>query len=146
MGRYRLTRHIEAPPERVYDALVEPATMKDWMDLQEVADLTGRLDVPGTRYTQVVRGPWRFRTEIVQAERPTLHEQAGRGPWGASFRMIATLSPSDGGTELELETNYGLPLGPIGRLIDRLWLERQRRTIANRELDRLVALVEAAGG
>jgi len=142
MGRYRLIRHIDASPERVYDALVEPATMKDWMDVREVRDLTGSLDVPGTRYTQVVRGPWQFRTEIARAERPTVHEQAGRGPWGASFRMIATLTGRDGGTDLELETEYSLPLGPIGRLVDRLWIERQPRTIANRELDRLGALIE----
>lgn len=146
MGRYRLTRHIDASPEHVYDALVDPATMKDWMDMHEVRDLTGGLDVPGTRYTQVVGGPWRFRGEIIRAERPTVHEQAGRGPWGASFRMTASLSPGNGGTDLELETEYVVPFGAIGRLLDRLFIERQPRTIANRELDRLVALVEAAGG
>lgn len=34
-----------------------------------------------------------------------------------------------------------LPLGPVDRLLDRPFLERRPRTIANRELDRLVELV-----
>jgi hypothetical protein len=88
----------------------------------------------------VIRGPHRFRSEVVRAETGRLHETAGRGPFGA-YRMEATLSPRDGGTALDLLTEYSLPLGPIGRWIDRRWVDREPHTIANREVDRLVSLV-----
>jgi len=59
--------------------------------------------------------------------------------------MTATLTPREGATDLELETEYALPFGPIGRLLDRLFVDREPRTVANRELDRLVELVSGQG-
>lgn len=143
MGRYTLTRHIHTSPDRVFEAFTDPALVADWMDMTEIRDATGPLDAPGTRFTMVVRGPWRFRSEILRSERPTLHEQSGRAPGGAFFHNTATLTARDGGTDLELETEYGLPFGPIGRLLDRLFVDREPRTIANRELDRLVEVVSS---
>jgi uncharacterized protein YndB with AHSA1/START domain len=141
MGRYTLVRDIEASPERVFAAFVEPALVVDWMDAREIRDATGPLDVAGSRFTLVIRGPWKFRAEVLDVQRSIRHESAGRGPLGSSYHNTAVLTPRDDGTHLELTTLYDWPLGPIGRLIDRHWMERRPRTIANRELDRLVALV-----
>jgi hypothetical protein len=111
------------------------------MDGTGVIDTTGSLDEPGSRYTFVVWGPWRFRTQIVRVEAPSLHEVSGRGPLGATYRMVATLAGADGYTDLDLLTEYTVPLGALGRWMDRRWIDREPRTIANREVDRLVTLV-----
>ena len=58
--------------------------------------------------------------------------------------MVATLEAGDGGTDLDLLTEYTVPFGAIGRWIDRRWIDREPRTVANRELDRLVELVSDA--
>ena len=55
--------------------------------------------------------------------------------------MVASLTERDGETELDLLTEYTLPLGAIGRWIDRRWIDHEPRAIANREVDRLVTLV-----
>jgi hypothetical protein len=55
--------------------------------------------------------------------------------------MVATLAPAGAGTDLDLLTEYALPLGAFGRWIDRRWIDREPRAIANREIDRLVTLV-----
>jgi hypothetical protein len=55
--------------------------------------------------------------------------------------MVATLEPTDDGTNLALEMEYTVPFGDVGRWIDRRWIDREPRTIENREFDRLVALV-----
>lgn len=141
MGRYRITRQIRATPAQVFRAFTEPAFVADWMDGTGVIDTTGPLDQPGTRYTFVVWGPWRFRTEVVRVEAPALHETSGRGPLGAAYRMVATLTERDGATDLDLLTEYTVPLGALGRWLDRRWIDREPRAIANREVDRLVALV-----
>jgi hypothetical protein len=141
MGRYRINRQIRATPEQVFRAFSDPALVVDWMDGTGVIDATGALDRSGTQYTFVVWGPWRFRTQVVRVDRPWLHEISGIGPLGSGYRMVATLTPRDGGTDLELLTEYAMPLGPIGRWIDRRWIDREPRTIANREVDRLVTLV-----
>lgn len=141
MGSYRIGRRIRATPDQVFRAFTDPALVVDWMDGTGVIDASGPLDRPGSRYTFVVKGPWRFRSEVVRVEAPSVHEVAGRGPLGASYRMVATLRGGDGWTDLELLTEYTVPFGPIGRWMDRRWIDREPRTIANREVDRLVALV-----
>lgn len=141
MGRYRITRRIRATPEQVFLAFTDPTLVADWMDASAVADPTGPLDVAGSRYTLIIRGPWRFRTVVVRSERPSLHETVGHAPLGGSYRMVASLVGHDWGTDLDLLTEYTIPLGPVGRWIDRRWVDRELRAIANREVDRLVALV-----
>lgn len=141
MGRYCITRQIRATPEQVFRAFVDPALVADWMDAEAVAGTTGPLDMPGSQYTLIIRGPWRFRTLVVRSEPPWLHETALKGPLGTSVRMVATLSPRDGGTDLDLLTEYTMPLGSLGRWIDRQWIDREPRPTANREVDRLVTLV-----
>ena len=141
MGRYTLTRRIPAPAEQVYRAFTEPAMVADWMDMKEVRDVTGPLDAVGSSLLLVVEGPWKFRTRIERAERPRVHVMSGKAPLGGAFRNTAVLTPIDSGTDLSLTTEYTVPLGPIGRLLDRLFIDKEPRTIANRELDRLVAIV-----
>ncbi len=141
MGRYRLTRHIRATAEQVFHAFTDPTLVVDWMDGTGIIDATGALDEPGTQYTLVVWGPWRFRTEVRRVEAPHLHEISGRGPLGSRYRMVATLAPKDGWTDLDLVTEYTVPFGALGRWMDRRWIDREPRAVANREVDRLVALV-----
>lgn len=141
MGRYRITRQISATADQVFRAFTDPSLIADWMDGTGVVDATGGLDQPGASYTFVVRGPWRFRTTVRRVEKPHLHEVTGIGPLGSAYHMVATLTPGDGGTHLDLLTEYTVPLGAVGRWIDRRWIDREPRTIANREVDRLVRLV-----
>lgn len=141
MGRYRITRHIPATPEQVFRAFTDPALVADWMDATAVTDPTGPLDAAGSRYTLVIWGPWKFRTVVARSEPPWLHETVGTAPLGGWVRMVATLSARDAGTDLDLLTEYTIPLGPVGRWIDRRWVDREPRAMANREVDRLVALV-----
>jgi carbon monoxide dehydrogenase subunit G len=143
MGQYRLTRHVKATPERVFEGFTDPAILRDWMAAAAVEDASGPLDRAATTYTLVIRGPWRFRSRVVRSEPPRIHETVGRGRLGAGYRMIATLTARGEGTDLDLVTEYTVPLGPIGRWIDRRWIDREPRTVANRELDRLVELVSA---
>jgi uncharacterized protein YndB with AHSA1/START domain len=141
MGRYRITRQIRATPEQVFRAFTDPSLIVDWMDAMAVVDASGPLDRPGTKYTFVVFPFWRLRTEIVSVEAPRLHEIAGTGPLGARYRVVATLTPRDGGTELDLLTEYTVPFGAVGRWLDRRFLDGGPRTVANREVDRLVTLM-----
>lgn len=141
MGRYTITRHIAAPREQVFRAFTDPRLVEDWMDASAVTEVSGPLDRPGTRYRLVIEGPWWFRSEVGHVEAPHVHEVVGRGRLGASYRMVATLDATDEGTDLSLLTEYTVPFGPIGRWIDRRWIASGPRTTANREVDRLVALV-----
>lgn len=141
MGRYRISRRIRATPAQVFRALTDPALVVDWMDASGVVDASGPLDQPGTTFTLVIWGPWRFRTRVVRVEAPQVHETEGRGRLGSWYRNVATLTPAGTDTDFELLTEYRVPFGALGRWIDRRWIDREPRTIANREVDRLVTLV-----
>jgi uncharacterized protein YndB with AHSA1/START domain len=146
MGSYRLSRDIDAPPDRVFAAFTDPELMADWMDLSHVNALSGPFGEPGSTFTMVVAGPHRFRSQVLASRPPTYHEWSGRGLFGAAYHMTATLTGDDDGTHLDLMTDYTMPLGPLGRWIDRRWIDRPERSIANREVDRLVVLVSAGAG
>ena len=144
MGRFTLSREIEGPAAGIFRAFTDPEVTKDWMAATGIRDLRGRLDRAGTTYTLVIFGPWRFRSTVVRSEPPTLHETIHTGPLGASARQLVTLTEHDGVTRLELETDYTMPLGALGRWLDSRWFDPTRGA-ARREFDRLIELVAPQG-
>ncbi len=141
MGRTRRTRHIEAPPEAVFRAFTDPSIMADWMEADGIVDIRGSLATVDSAYTLVIKGPWRFRTRVSRCEPPSAYGLEGRGPFGTSYRMTATLTDRGSTTELVVEMDWTLPFGPIGRWMDRRWVEPGSASEEDRELDRLVAIV-----
>jgi pimeloyl-ACP methyl ester carboxylesterase/uncharacterized protein YndB with AHSA1/START domain len=144
MGRTRRTRHIEAPPQAVYRAFTDPAIVADWMEADGVIDQRGPLDTEDSTYTLVISGPWRFRMRVTHAEPPRRYGLEGRGPLGTGYRMSATLLDHGPTTELVVEVEWTLPFGPLGRWMDRRWVEPGTRGEDDRELDRLVAIVSGS--
>lgn len=131
---------VAAPIEQVYAAYVDPALMPQWMELQAVIDLTGPLDRAGTRFTQVYRGQWRFRTEVVRAEPPTLHEIVGRAPLGTTYRWLARFASEGGGTRVTVEFDTRV-FGPLDPLVHRS-LARSAESQVRRHLATFAALAE----
>lgn len=144
MGRYPNRRHIAASPEQVFRGFTDPVLMADWMDMDRVDRVTGPMDQAGTRYRMVVFGPWRFKARVEACDPPRRIVFGGHAPLGGAFRMTAELTPRDGGTDAELLTEYTVPLGPVGRWIDRRWIAPGPKATANKEFDRLVEIAETA--
>lgn len=70
MGRYTFTIHVDAPPEVVFDLWTNLDRAPEWIGgLKKVTDLTGPVDVAGTRYTAWF-GSMASPTEVIDAERP----------------------------------------------------------------------------
>jgi pimeloyl-ACP methyl ester carboxylesterase/uncharacterized protein YndB with AHSA1/START domain len=141
MGHKRRTREIDAPAAVIFRAFTDPAIVADWMEADDVVDQRGPLDRAGSTYTLVISGPWRFRMRVTHADPPRTYGLEGKGPLGTGFRMSATLQQHGPATELVVEMAWTLPLGPIGRWLDRHWVEPGTRGEEDRELDRLVAIV-----
>ena len=142
MRTRRYEQYVAAPIEWVYAAYVDPALMPKWMELAAVTDLSGPLDQAGTWFTQVYRGRWRFRTQVLRAEPPTLHEMAGRAPLRTTYRWLARFAPDGEGTHVTLESETRI-FGPLDLLAQRLF-DASARASARRHLADLAVLVEAA--
>jgi uncharacterized protein YndB with AHSA1/START domain len=141
MGRSHKTRTIDATPDQVFRAFVDPAIAADWMEADRIIDQHGSLDTAGSTFTLVISGPWRFRMRVLRSERPVVYAQEGRGPLGTSYRMSASLTPLGAGTRLVVDTEWTLPFGPVGRWMDRRWVQPGAAGEDDRELDRLVDIV-----
>lgn len=78
MAEYRITIDIAAPPERVFGMWTDLERMTEWVGgVTRVTDVTGPVDVAGTRYT-VRFGPMRSPTEILEVEPPPGRARSGR--------------------------------------------------------------------
>ena len=140
MGRYRITRRINARPDQVYRAVTDPLLVADWMDASDVREATGPLEVAGTRYTLVIRGPHRFGARSCAPSRVGC-TRLWAGDRSVRIAWWQHCPPTTAPRIATWTTEYALPLGPIGRWVDRRWIDHEPRTIANREVDRLVSLV-----
>jgi uncharacterized protein YndB with AHSA1/START domain len=70
MAEHRISIDIAAPMERVFSLWMDLDRMTEWVGgVTRVTDVTGPIDVAGTRYT-VWFGPMRSATEILEVERP----------------------------------------------------------------------------
>lgn len=102
MGTHRLSVHVAAPPERVFDLWINLDRMKEWVGgVTKVTDLTGPVDRAGTRYT-VWFGSMQSRTEVLEAERPRFF----RTRFGNSIlrgEASATFEAEGDGTRIEQE-------------------------------------------
>jgi len=70
MAEHRIRIDISAPPDRVFALWMDLGRMTEWVGgVTRVTDVTGPIDVAGTRYT-VWFGPMKSPTEIFAVERP----------------------------------------------------------------------------
>jgi len=70
MAEHRISIDIAAPPDRVFALWMNLDRMTEWVGgVTRVTDVTGPIDVAGTRYT-VWFGPMKSPTEILEVERP----------------------------------------------------------------------------
>jgi uncharacterized protein YndB with AHSA1/START domain len=70
MAEHRISIDIAAPPDRVFALFMDLDRVTEWVGgVTRVTDVTGPIDVAGTRYTAWF-GPMKSPTEILEVERP----------------------------------------------------------------------------
>ncbi len=96
-----LVRELRHPPERVWEAITNPAHLREWAPF----DADGNLSTVGATVKLTTVGAPTLRTTettITRADVPELLEYM----WG-DFNMRWELEPFGGGTRLTLWTNIG---------------------------------------
>jgi carbon monoxide dehydrogenase subunit G len=137
--------HIDAPPEAVYDTLMDPDCLGSWVtiqdellqapegDLEKGDELVQRCKVAGQRF--------KLRWKVEQANRPHKTIWNGKGPLGSKARVTYDLAENDGGTRFTYTNEYDLPGGPVGRLAGKAVVGASGAE-ADRTLARLKRLIE----
>jgi ligand-binding SRPBCC domain-containing protein len=143
----RLVTHVHAPRERVFDLARSVELHVESLARhgeRAVAGRTSGLLELGDEVTWRARHfgiPLRLASRIMELERPAFFvDEQARGPF-ASLRHEHRFEEHDGGILMTDLFEYRAPLGALGRIADRLFLERHLRRVV---MDRAEAVKSAA--
>ena len=147
MSTVRATIDIDAPPEKVYDLMLDPSRLQEWVTIHRKVNHADD-GAPRTGFemdqTLLLRGTnFKVHWILTEAERPDHATWEGRGPARSYARTSYRLRPLDGGaTRFEYENEFKPPGGFIGAAASRVIVGGVPQREANRSLQRLKALLE----
>jgi uncharacterized protein YndB with AHSA1/START domain len=137
---------IEAPPERVYDLVMDPRRLADWVtihvglkaapngELRKGSELVQCLKLAGRRFD--------VHWEIVHADKPKRVVWEGKGPVHSHAKVVYDFDPDGNGKTCFSYTNeYSMPGGPLGRIAAGALRGTSQRE-SERSLARLKRIVE----
>jgi carbon monoxide dehydrogenase subunit G len=138
--------HIAAPPESVYDVVMDPGRLREWVSIHDSLEESpnGRLE-KGSKLTQRLKLAGRrltVRWTVVEDEpcRSVIWE--GKGPARSRASVTYEFQEEDGGTNFVYANEYHLPGGPLGALAGPA-VKRVTGKEVDRTLENLKKLVES---
>jgi uncharacterized membrane protein len=124
MGHLRLSEHIDAPIDHVWETNASCERLPEWnVNIVEVKDCQGRLDRVGARVTTVVRVFGRRiegSQETTMPDKPRAFTLKLVGASGAKATVNGTYSEARGGTDATVELEYDLPMGMFAGVAEKL--------------------------
>lgn len=147
MGKVSASIDIDAPPERVWEVLMDPSRLGDWVtihrQLREVSD-SPLTEGATLKQTLCVRGAnFNVNWTVADLEEEKLALWEGRGPAHSRATTRYELSARDGqGTRFDYFNEFKAPLGVLGAAASSVIVGSVPKREANRSLERLKALVE----
>jgi uncharacterized protein YndB with AHSA1/START domain len=149
MSTVDVSTHIAASPERVWDIIMDPQRLGEWVTIHRGlhhAD-SGPPRVGYEMDQQIhLRGVnlevhWR----LVECEPYRLAVWEGRGPARSRAHTEYALRPEPDGTRFDYRNEFRPPLGPLGALAGRALVGGIPEREARRTLERLGELLGDAG-
>jgi uncharacterized protein YndB with AHSA1/START domain len=142
------TIDIDAPPARVYETVLDPGALDEWVTIhRRVNHADGGNPREGFTMDQTLclRGAnFKVHWTLTEADKPERATWEGRGPAHSYARTAYRLSPLDGGTKTRFayENEFKAPGGFLGAAASRVLVGGVPQREANRSLQRLKALIE----
>jgi uncharacterized protein YndB with AHSA1/START domain len=119
--------NIQAPVEEVFAYVTDPMNLPEWLvGMSEATDVTG--SGVGQRHH------WKYnmvgiplRGESTVSEHVPNERWATESKGGATSTFTFTFAPHEGGTKLDLQIDYTIPVPVLGKLAEKLVLKRNQR-------------------
>ena len=150
MSEVVLSIEIKAPPEKVWDLIMDPHRFGDWVTIHRGLGKVSSDGKPkkGDEMEQqmCLRGAnFKVRWTLVECE-PAQHAVwAGKGPARSHAETEYRLTPVDGGTRFAYRNEFKAPGGPLGALASKALVGGLPEREARATLKRLKALLEDQG-
>jgi uncharacterized protein YndB with AHSA1/START domain len=143
----RVERHtrLAAPPERVYDVVMDPGRLEDWVTIHHRLESAPPAPLKeGSKLTQYLRlAGKRFKVHWTVVENQPCERVTweGRGPVASRARVEYRFEPNGDGTDFSYLNEYDLPGGPLGRFAGKAVARITQKELEG-SLRRLKSLVE----
>ena len=137
---------IDAPPEAVYDLVLDPSRLDEWVTIHRRVNSRDAGE-PHEGYemnqTLCLRGAnFKVKWKLTEADRPDRATWEGRGPAHSYARTSYRLSPNGNGTHFEYENEFTAPGGFIGKAASRALMGGVPQREATRSLAALKQMIE----
>ena len=135
---------IPAPPQKVWDVVMNPNRLGDWVTIHcRLEKSDSGAPKPGYAMDQRIRlrgVEFRVHWKLDQCESPCKAVWEGRGParWHAHTEYV--LHDHDNGTRFEYKNEFRAPLGPLGAAASKALVGGIPEREANASLKRLKSL------
>jgi uncharacterized protein YndB with AHSA1/START domain len=138
---------IHAPVERVWETVMDPHRLKDWVTIhRSIKDVSDQPLRKGSTMEQVLhmRGvSFRVHWIVVDLSAPNMAEWDGRGPAHSHARIRYELTDhGDGQTLFEYINEFTVPGGRVGSVASRMVVGAASEREASSSLIRLKTLLE----
>jgi len=138
---------IDAPPDQVYDVMLDPGRLHEWVTIHRKVNRTDDGEPrKGYEMDQTLclrHANFKVHWTLTEADRPSAATWEGRGPAGSYARTSYRLQPMDGDrTRFEYENEFKAPGGLLGAAASRVIVGGVPEREANRSLENLKRLLE----
>ena len=148
MSVVRAQIDIDAPPEAVYDVMLDPSRLHDWVTIHRKVNRSDSGEPrEGFEMDQTLclrHANFKVHWTLTEADRPHRATWEGRGPAGSYARTSYRLRDNGGGTHFEYENEFKAPGGFLGAAASRAVMGGVPAREAKRSLSRLKRLLEKA--
>jgi carbon monoxide dehydrogenase subunit G len=146
MSRVTASIDIDAPPEKVWETVMDPDCLEQWVTIhRRLLRADGGPPRVGFELEPAIhlRGVTvDVHWELVACEAPRRAVWEGRGPARSRAHTEYLLSENGAGTRFDYENEFRAPLGPVGALVSRALVGGMPLREANRTLQTLKEKVE----
>ena len=119
--------NISAPVEKVFAYVTDPLANLEWLvGTTEVTDVTGSGIGQHFQWKYNMLGV-PLRGESTVSEHVPNERRVAQTKGGVTSTWAFTLAPHEGGTKLDLELDYTIPVPVLGKLAEKLVLKRNQR-------------------
>jgi uncharacterized protein YndB with AHSA1/START domain len=146
MSRVHASVQIDAPPEKVWEVLMDPGRLPDWVTIhRRLGRVSDRPLRAGSTFDQTLhlRGAnFKVRWSVAELEPGRVARWEGRGPARSKAHIAYRVSANGGGTRFDYENEFRAPLGPLGAAASRALMGGLPQREATASLKRLKDLLE----
>lgn len=138
----KVSRSIEiaATPQEVWDVVMDPERLAEWVTIHRGLGEHGRDHMDQTLHLRGVN--FHVHWDLAESDPPRLAVWEGRGPARSRAHTAYRISGVDGGSRFEYENEFRAPFGPLGAVASRALVGGVPDREAMATLRRLKALLE----